>query len=439
MDFKYKTVAELNAMSEDEREKYLSDKRTHEDDVRKKELDKAKEEAIEAAKKSAKEALDEKMKDLPESVKKEDFETFKTRTETMIENIGKAAGNKSESGMTDVSKDFLNQYEERTKDTDKSELLKGVIRIKAWDSADTMSATDVPAATYPANGTTSVVGSVLTFLSKLIPVFYRKPRPISKIYDYVSVVPADGETSVTVISEDIVGEAELVDECELKPIVKLDYKAVTAELKPIAVFWKITRILLRVFKKLGVDVQKRFNELIMEKIPSAILDAVKAAGVPFTAVPDLAVQTEPNNFDAIVSVVAYLEKLGYTPNAILVSPYGFANMTTQKATDGHYMLSNGGSIKLVGSTVDYGGSLLEIIKDPTLGNDDLIIGDLTAVQVHLDGNIEYHQGYNDNDDLRRNLVANVLEQYAAIIVPEGAELGIISDTFANVKNLITEA
>ncbi|MGG7470774.1 hypothetical protein ACVVIH_20480 [Chryseobacterium arthrosphaerae] len=41
MDFKYKTVAEINAMSPDEQEKYLAEKKTHEDKVRKDELDEA--------------------------------------------------------------------------------------------------------------------------------------------------------------------------------------------------------------------------------------------------------------------------------------------------------------------------------------------------------------------------------------------------------------
>lgn len=46
MDFKYKTVAEINAMSADEQEKYLADKKTHEDKVRKDEMDKAVKEAL---------------------------------------------------------------------------------------------------------------------------------------------------------------------------------------------------------------------------------------------------------------------------------------------------------------------------------------------------------------------------------------------------------
>ncbi|WP_027380830.1 phage major capsid protein [Chryseobacterium daeguense] len=46
MDFKYKTVAEINALSPDEQEKYLADKKTHEDKVRKDEIDTTIKEAL---------------------------------------------------------------------------------------------------------------------------------------------------------------------------------------------------------------------------------------------------------------------------------------------------------------------------------------------------------------------------------------------------------
>ncbi|WP_234110139.1 hypothetical protein [Chryseobacterium sp. R2A-55] len=429
MDEKFikKTAEEFEAMSSEEQTKYLAAKEAHDAKVIK-----------ETAEKAGKEAAEKALKELPESISKETFDAYQKKTDKMIENLGKASGNKEEAPMTSIAKQFEEQYKERTKDLDKNELVQGNITMKAWTSTDTMVATEVSSATYPAAGAHSVVSGVLGFFTRLIPGFYRKPKPVSKIYDYVTVVPTEGETSVTVLSEKIIGEAELVDECELKPIVKAEYKATTVEMQFVAVFWKISRMLIRVFKRMGVDLQNRFNELILEKIPTAIADAVKDAAVPFTAVPELAIHSAPNNFDAIVAVIAYLEKLGYTPNAALLSPYAYANMITLKAAgDGHYMLSNGGSIKLVGSSIDYGGTMIELVKDATLGNDDLIIGDLSVVQAFIDGSIEYHQGYNDNDDLRRNLVGNVLEQLMAVVIPDGAETGIVSDTFANIKNLIT--
>lgn len=433
--FKYKTQEELQKMSVAELDQYHTEMKAHEAKVRKDEIEAAVKEVESKAKAAAKEEAEKALKNLPETVQKEVFESYQKKTDQMIQNLGKS--NKSSvQEVTSIAKQFEEQYTERTKELEKSQLMEGNITMKAWTSTDTMVANDVPSGTYPTAGAASVVGGVLAFFTRLVPGFFRKPKPVSKIYDYVTVVPTEGETSITVISENIIGTAELVDECELKPIVKAEYKATTSEMQFVAVFWKMSRLLIRVFKRMGVDLQKRFNELILEKIPTEILKAVKAAAVPFTAVPELAVHTAPNNFDAIIAVISYLEKLGYVPNAALLSPYAYANMVTQKASDGHYLLSNGGSIKLIGSTIDYGGTLIELVKDPTLGNDDLVVGDLTVVQAYIDGNVEYHQGYNDNDDLRRNLVGNVLEQLVAVVIPDGAETGIISDTFANVKNLI---
>ena len=184
--------------------------------------------------------------------------------------------------------------------------------------------------------------------------------------------------------------------------------------------------------------QSRFNELLMEALPKAVLSAARAGGVAFTPDPTFKVET-PNNFDAIVAVVSGLINNGFVPNAVMISPNAYGLMITSKATDGHYNLSNGGSIQIIGSTIKYGEFDIELVQDPDLAADEFIIGDLTNIFVFVDNNVEYHQGYNDNDDMRRNIVSHVLENLAAILIPNGAETGIVKDTFANVKTLITAA
>ena len=182
--------------------------------------------------------------------------------------------------------------------------------------------------------------------------------------------------------------------------------------------------------------QGRFNELLMEALPNAVLSAVRTGGVAYTADPAFKVAT-PNNFDAIVAVTSGLIKNGFVPNVIMISPTAYGLTITSKGTDGHYNLSNGGSIQIVGATVKYGEYDIELVQDPMLAAGNLVVGDLTNVHVFVDNNVEYHQGYNDNDDMRRNIVSNVLENMVAILIPTGAETGIVKDTFANVKTLIT--
>lgn len=444
--FKYKTQEELQKMSVEELEKYHGEMKAYEAELRKKEIeeatkdvsDKAVSAAKEAAKAEAKAALDEAAKGQKEVITKEDFDKFKTETNEQLSNIGKAAGSK-EDVIPAVAKDFTEQYAEKMKTADeKTGLMPGKISIKAWTSTDTMTVTDVPSGTYPAAGTVGIMTGVMGFFARLIPTFFRKPRPVSKILNYVTVEPTEGELQAIIISEDYVGAAAVTAECALKPIVKVNFDPKTINYDYVAVFWKTSRLLLRLFAKMGYNMQQRFNELLMEKLPSAVLSATRAGGVAFTADPTFKV-ANPNNFDAIVAVVSGLINKGFVPNAVLVSPIAYGLMITSKGTDGHYNLSNGGSIQIVGSTMKYGEYDIEIVQDPELAAGELIVGDLTLVKVFVDSQIEYHQGYNDNDDMRRNIVSNVLENLVAIGIPNGAQTGIVKDTFANVKTLITPA
>lgn len=445
MEFTKKSVEEISKMSAEEKQTYFAAKETHDENVRKKELEGVQEKAIDAAKAAAQkivndanEATKEAAKNAPETISKTEFEKFKTEQEEIVKNLGKGMSTK-ETEIATVAKEFGEQYTEKMNTSkDKNGLMEGKIEIKAWTSTDTMTVNDVPAGTYPAAGTVGIMTGVMGFFSRLIPTFFRRPRPFSKILNYVTVEPTEGEIQATVISESYVGAAAVTAECALKPIVKVDFDPLTVNYDYVAVFWKTSRLLLRLFAKMGYNMQARFNELLMEALPNAVLAAVRTGGVAYTADPAFKVAT-PNNFDAIVAVISGLIKNGFVPNAIMISPTAYGLMITSKGTDGHYNLSNGGSIQIVGATVKYGEYDIELVQDPMLAAGELIVGDLTNVHVFVDNNVEYHQGYNDNDDMRRNIVSNVLENLVAIAIPTGAETGIIKDTFANVKTLITAA
>lgn len=441
MDFKKKSVEEISKMSAEEKDKYFTEKEAHDNQVRTQELEAAKTAAIDAAKQEAEKVAKaeiEKLGKPDETISKEDFLKFQTETNEQLNNLGKVSGNK-ETEIPAVAKDFEAQYTEKMKSADeKTGLMPGKISIKAWTSTDTMTVSDVPSGTYPAAGTVGIMTGVMGFFARLIPTFFRKPRPVSKILNYVTVEPTEGELQAIIISEDYVGAAAVTAECALKPIVKVNFEPKTINYDYVAVFWKTSRLLLRLFAKMGYNMQQRFNELLMEKLPSAVLAATRSGGVAFTADPTFKV-ANPNNFDAIVAIISGLINKGFVPNAVLVSPIAYGLMITSKGTDGHYNLSNGGSIQIIGSTLKYGEYDIEIVQDPELAAGELIVGDLTLVKVFVDSQIEYHQGYNDNDDMRRNIVSNVLENLVAIGIPNGAQTGIVKDTFANVKTLITSA
>lgn len=283
MDFKKKSVEEISKMSAEEKDTYFAAKEAHDTEVRKNEIEAAKTAAIDAAKEAAKtaaeEAVEKAVKVASESISKEDFQKFQNETNEQLNNLGKVSGNK-EAEIPAVAKDFTEQYAEKMKSADeKTGLMPGKISIKAWTSTDTMTVTDVPSGTYPVAGTVGIGTGVMGFFARLIPTFFRKPRPVSKILNYVTVEPTEGELQAIIISEDYVGSAAVTAECALKPIVKVNFEPKTINYDYVAVFWKTSRLLLRLFAKMGYNMQQRFNELLMEKLPSAVLAATRAGGV----------------------------------------------------------------------------------------------------------------------------------------------------------------
>ena len=447
MDFKYKTVAELNAMSEDEREKYLADKRTHEDDVRKKELDKAKDDAVEAAKKAAKTALDEHFKSVPEGVTKESFETFKTEINTMIENIGKAAGNKTVDTGENVIKALADKYEafyekgqstevvdEVNKSREKNDRAKFSVEHKAWADTNIHSVgqagtTNVPSSTYQTL-VTQVVGR------------YTKPRPVSRIMDFVDVQPLNAG-SLTIFEDTTTGSFQVTPEGTLKPFVVYEEKDKSADAEIVTALWCTTTKLRRFYPGVANRMRQTFENLLGDTIPSLVLSFVKTNASALTPPTGLTF-TNPTEYDAIVTSVAALKKAGYAPNIVGLSPVGYAKLITNKTTDGVLTLQNGQSIAIVGSTIVMGAYAIDVVEDPTLLDDEFIVGDVSVVHVGLDSEILYLEtdGRIEGETLvKTGLQANVrtheLGKFLAIVIADGAKAGIVKDTFTNVITLIT--
>lgn len=372
-------------------------------------------------------------------VTKEDFEKLKSAVMAQGEQIKKDKKVSLRSGH-DILKEFSEKYKEL--DPDRGEKAsRELFRIKA--SEDTMSVNDVTSTVYPENGTTGIIGTLGSYYAQFIG-FFRKKKPISRIMDVVDIIPLE-QGKLYSLTEEEIGEAEFVPECGLKPVVKLKLEADEANAEAVAVFFKTTTKLRKFYSWVVNRFRQVFGQLITEKIPDAIINGdtgvnitgIKALASAYSPIPQLATHTDPNNYDVIGCVIAWLETLGYMPDAILLNPVAWANMKLQKGSDGHYVLANGESIRILESSIEWGGNRIEIIKDPTLGYDEFLIGDFqNAVKVGLDNDIVYREGYVD-DDFRRNILSHIIERFVALLVPKGARTGLVSDTFSNVKTLIT--
>lgn len=437
--FKYKNEAELKAMTEAERDQYSTEKREHEAKLAKEEAKEAAKTAVEAATKTFKETVE---------AQKSTIDTLKETVEAQGTKIVELSKPTSESKMESLEGIFKEKYDEAV--SGENHTVKEPFSIdtsKAIASTDVMSVNTVNSTDFPAAGSTGVVGAgVQTLMGKLLGFFgYRSPA--SKILDLVDVQPMDSATLI-VINETVTGTAEITGECQLKPIVKETFATQEKSAEAVAVMWFTTTKLRRFFPALVNRMVQKFSELVNDKLPNVVLDAVKAGASAFTPVAALAINTNPNNYDAMGAVIATIENLGFNVTAFMMNPVAWRNMKQEKNADGVYTLSNGQSVNILQNGLDWGGVYIPIIKDSKLGVDEFVTGDIfSTVKVGVDSVLMYMETDGRTDavagtaatGLSRNIRTHVLEKFFAVIIPDATKIGLVKDTFTNVKTLITKA
>lgn len=435
--FVKKTQAEIALMNDAEAEVYATQKEAFEASENKK--------AIETAVKAGVEALKTEL-ETKLTTKETEVKTLKETVEAQGVKIVEMSKSTSESKKESLEELFKEKYEEAV--SGEAHTVKEGFSIdtaKAIASTDVMSVNTVNSTDFPAGGSTGVVGAgVQTLMGKLLGYFgYRSPS--SKILDLVDVQPMDSATLI-VINETVTGTAEITTECKLKPIVKETFATQEKSAEPVAVMWFTTTKLRRFFPALVNRMVQKFSELVNDKLPNVVLDAVKAGASPFTPVAALAINENPNNYDAMGAVIATIENLGFNVTAFLMNPIAWRNMKQEKNADGVYTLSNGQSVNILQNGLDWGGVYIPIIKDPTLGVDEFVTGDIfSTVKVGVDSVLMYMETDGRTDaaatnaatGLSRNIRTHVLEKFFAVIIPDATKIGLVKDTFTNVKTLIT--
>jgi len=396
------------------------------------------------------EAVKEATKDLPT---KEELKALTDKNEELkgivdkqgekIVEMSKGTGSAAKQDIMDV---FKEQYDAAEKDGDYSVKQKLTIDVsKVTVSTDVLTAGVVSSGTLPAGGGTRAIDGSIAVLNAQNLGFASYRKPYSQIMEVVDVMPLTGE-NLLVVNETVTGDAAITAEGALKPIVKVVYSTQTSVASFVAAEYATTTQLRKFYPTIANRMQAKIAELVMDKTPASVLAAVVAGGTAFTANAALAINTDPNNYDALGAAIAQLQKLGFLPNAIILSPEAWYAMVHTKAEDGHYSVWNGNAISLVGDIgLNYQGRLIRWVIDPTIAADRFIVGDLLqAVKVGLDNELMYFETDGRTDGvstvasgLSRNIRTHVLERAVATLIPTPTAIGIISDTFANVKTLIT--
>ena len=434
--FKYKSDAELEAMSAAERDNYAKEKREHEA-AQNKEAIKS---AVDASKDEIVKNFDEKL-----TAKEKEIASLKEIVEAQGVKIVENSKLHTELKAKNLEDVFKEKYDESvSKTNDDCVVREGFsINTKNTVSTDVMTVGAINSTDFPTAGSTQATpGVIQSLFGKLIGYFgYRKPH--SMILDLCDVQPMDNATLIAV-TETVTGDAAVTAECQLNPVVKVGFNTEEKSAETVAVEWNTTTKLRRFFPALVNRMIQKFTELVNDKLPTVVLTQIKAAATAFTPNPAFQINNNPNNYDALGAVIASIENLGKFPSAIILNPIAWRNMKQEKV-NGIYTMSNGQSIAILDNSLDWGGTQIRIIKDPTIGIDEFIVGDLfDSVKVGVDSSLMYFETDGRTDantsstsGLSRNIRTHVLEKFFAVLIPTPNRIGLVKDTFSNVKTLIS--
>lgn len=449
MKFEYKTEAQLKEMSQEEREKYLVDKRQFEADEQQKKIDAAVSTAIEEAKKNF-QAKKEDSEDESEIEKlRKEFNEQKKTIEKQGERIAEQGKTSGKMRGKSIDALFKELYDEAVSGENKKVNEQLTIDVsKATVSTDIMSVDTASPASFPEGGSYGVVGGSIASMYGQIVGYFRTKLTKSRIMELVDVIPLT-EGTLIAINETIVGDAAITPECTLKPIVKASFDTQEVSADPVAAQWHTTTKLRRFFGTLVNRFRNTFVTLVDNRIPTYVLANIASNASAFTPVGNLDISENPNNYDALGAVIATIENLGFTPDGIILNPIAWRNMKQDKTPDGVYTLSNGQSVSILQNELDWGGINIPIIKDPEIDVDTFIVGafnevvkagiDSMLIYMETDGRTDALEGTRTNSitGLSRNIRTHVLEKFVAVLIPDSISSGIVQDTFSNVKTLIT--
>lgn len=435
--FVKKTQSEIQALTPDEATKYFEAKEAKDALETKNAIELAVKDAVSVVKTGLETANDVKMKAIEDANKLTIDGLTKSNTdlEQVVVKQGKKIKEMKETPNVlgngiEVAKNLKDQLSAISKAHETDGENKNKIVIKVADYADNAIAVNTH------NSIVGAIGAIGNYFAQLIPGFAKKPVPISNILDDVDVMPLSSDRLVSISQTETVNIA-ITPETTVKPVSNVVWTSIDAPAEAVATIFKTTTKMRRFFAVFVNAFMETLKMYFAKKIPQLVIAQIRLYATPFTAVPAQQTLTAPNNWDALIAMIASQIKLGYNPTNARLSVFAWEAMTTQKATDGHYMLQNNGSINLLDQVIKFGDVSVKIQPDVEFGDDEVLVGDLSVVKVGLDSNLDYTEFYDGGDGVR-NLLSHRLEKFVAVIIPVATRTGLTLDTFTNVKAAITK-
>ncbi|WP_347216683.1 hypothetical protein [Chryseobacterium sp.] len=421
MDFKYKTVAEINAMSADEQEKYLADKKTHEDKVRKDEMDKAVNDALQPLK----DGQTNTSKDIQDLA-----ETVNALTEQMKAGFGGLIVNEEKLLETIAEK------QEEIKAIQKAGT--GLIEIMVVPDVNKAVGT-ITTASGQITGMDALLATQLNPLQRIeldvmdIESELTTFQTDSPIYTYTYAVPKDGKYNFQ-------------NEGEVKEQIDFTWKNGSSEPKTFAAWEKLTEQAVQDVKGLlsvargYLKDRHDYDKALAIVFGNATFDipGIVGTATPFTAGSLAASVTDPNFTDIIsAGILSVRSRTNYpgsprfSPNVAYVNPIDFfKEFTAAKDKEGRPLYPTAQlGVVVIGSTVVKQRFEIPVGK--------ILIADLKKMMLSNYLPYTVKIGW-VNDDFIRNQFVLLGESRFHLFVKELDKAAFLYDDIATIKTAITK-
>lgn len=272
---------------------------------------------------------------------------------------------------------------------------------------------------------------------------HETPKPDNFILPLVTVESAPGTENIWYVErKNEEGDAQFIGEGDAKPLIDAEWIESKADIKEVASFWKMSKRLVNHAPSVVGNFRTHANELMEQKIDDGVssgdgvgnnLNGISTAASPFVVPAQLANYYENANiFDAVMAVATYVRLNNFKGELTCVlNTVWKAKMLGVKAEDNSAMYIKPDFVSPDGTNI--GG--INIIFNNKVDDTKILLGDLKKFQVRISENIEYGEGY-VNDDFQKNLMSYRLEAFLGTYLPSNYDGSIIYDDIATVLTAI---
>jgi len=320
----------------------------------------------------------------------------------------------------------------------------GIGANKNYSATKTIKASELlmefkaPALMTTANVTPNVAGGFSPLFGNYIDTeIGHTPKPDNIMLQLVTVKNQPGTESIWYsarVNEE--GDAQFIAEGALKPLADAEWATYKAAIFEVAVRWKFTKRLMNHAPAVVSDFLEHANQLVDQKIDDNILfqvaDSTHFAGIAqqagaFVVPAQLAEYYAQANIWDVINAMATRIRLSNFKGQLtaVLNTVWEAKMMGIKDLEGRYItppfVTPDG--KKVGS--------VNIVFSNKIDDDAILIGELKRYNVVFAENVQYDEGY-ENDDFSKNLVSRKLEAFLGAYINPAAAGSILYDDISSV-------